>query len=108
MLIEKPKNCPLCGGQWIRLNDNEVVLSYECENNKICQWSFWCIEDAFHLIKTLPKVKIWWSSQTSNTQTSVWWKSKHKGWGKELWMDIPFDPPFDISYDRLKLLLLFS
>lgn len=102
MLTEKPKQCPICNGEWItsKLPSADFTCNdFVCANWENCQLLLKTSGGDFWIVKSLSKGgEVWWCSNGPSEM-----RLARDGFKKLI-----FDPPFDIDEDRLKLLIIFS
>lgn len=99
MLTEKPICCPICKTSWTIRNEEDNASFYACNNFINCQIRFIDAGSRFYLKKFLKNGgEVWWCS---NGPSEVKWKDS--GFRK-----LTFDPPYAITEERLKLLIVFS
>jgi hypothetical protein len=96
MSISFPKSCPLCNGEWKELMRSE---HYICPNPFNCHMVLMDHGKRFFLKKRLSNgTEVWWSHDGPSEV-----HYPHTGFKK-----LTFDPPYDVTLDRLKLFILFS
>jgi len=103
MLTERPKQCPICNGEWIISKAAGIAdlscTDFMCANWKNCQLLLKIASSSFYIIKTF------------NNGGGVWWCSNgpcEMRLARDGFKKLTFDPPFDIDEKRLRLLLVFS
>lgn len=97
MLKEIPSCCPLCKSDWIKTDNPNTFV---CPFNYECRIALLIADGAhYYLRKRLDDGgEIWW---TSVGDCEFRWRNS--GYSK-----INFDPPYNITAERLKLLIVFS
>ena len=100
MLKVVPPKCPICDSSWIKSASPNSPNTFLCHNAKGCSMLLLIADGVyFYLRKRFEdKTEIWWSSMGPCIVGTI--NSSFK--------DINFDPPYNITLDRLKLLILFS
>lgn len=95
MLTEKPTRCPLCDGYWKSIHDRHFV----CDSYKVCGLIFIDTGSDFYLHKVL------------SDSTDVYWCSNKLcriRLPNQGFTELSFDPPYSLTPERLKILILFS
>jgi hypothetical protein len=95
-MIESQPHCPLCQGEWKRVPSSPHTFS--CPNYSKCHMTL-MVEvggGLFYLRRILiDGTEIWWSGHSF-----AQFRLANTGF--------TFDPPFDVSTERLKVMILFS
>jgi ssDNA-binding Zn-finger/Zn-ribbon topoisomerase 1 len=99
MLTQRPQYCPLCGGGWGRYLGKQMVLgAVGCDNYDTCQMAFLDDGNRYFLRRYFDGGEVWWSSEGPSEVR----------WIDSTFRKLTFDPPFNITRDRLRLLIVFS
>jgi ssDNA-binding Zn-finger/Zn-ribbon topoisomerase 1 len=98
MLTWRPQCCPLCGGGWSRYLSENNHMAVGCSNYDKCRMAFLDDGNRYFLRRYFDGGEVWWSSEGPSEVR----------WIDSTFRKLTFDPPFDITKDRLRLLIVFS
>lgn len=99
-----PDECPVCNADWI---------SDFHKKSDSCQHFYCSNQDCNFRLTTFSGISTaYFMQNTFSDGTEIWWcsngPSEIRRPGHKRYYKLDFVPPFNINFDRLKLLLIFS